>query len=147
MTALGRDGIAIRKTRVSRLCLAIFIAIGSVWFSALPASASSSTTITAQYPWPHNGCTSAPDNPAGASFTYACNHHDGCYARHWADRATCDQWFLNDMMTACRRLPFEMVGNCAGMAYVYYYFVRVKGQPFYDSNGTMVRISTPMRIG
>ncbi|HSX01565.1 MAG TPA: phospholipase A2 [Candidatus Saccharimonas sp.] len=111
-----------------------------------PAMASSSSTLTAQYPWPHNGCTGVTDNPAGASFTYACNHHDGCYAGHWASRATCDTWFRNDMINACRRLPFEMIGNCGIVANLYYYAVRLFGDKYYNSGGTLVRISTPMKI-
>jgi hypothetical protein len=114
---------------------------------ATPALAESSTTLTAQYPWPHNGCTIVSDNAPGASFTYACNHHDGCYAGHWANRATCDQWFLNDMSAACRTAPFEMITGCMATAYVYYGGVRAMGQSHYDSNGAQVRISTPMRIG
>jgi hypothetical protein len=138
--------------KVSSRVLAAFAAflmslglIGGVSVAtASPALAQSSTTLTPEYPWPHNGCTAVTDNPAGASFTYACNHHDGCYGGHWADRATCDTWFRNDMLNACRRLPFEMVGTCAVWANIYYYAVRAFGDKYYNSNGQLSRISTPM---
>jgi hypothetical protein len=84
--------------------------------TATPAAAESSTTLTAQYPWPHNGCTGVSDTVMGVSFTYACNHHDGCYGGHWATRATYDQWFFNDMKNACTRLPFEMIGGYVAWA-------------------------------
>ncbi len=95
--------------RVATRALLVFIAVAAlVGFTAGPAMAN-------QYPWPHNGCTSAPDR-AIANFTHACNHHDGCYALHWAGRGACDQWFWNDMIAACRKLPFEMIGGCTGTA-------------------------------
>lgn len=91
------------------------------------ASAYSSTKITAQYWWPHNGCsTPTGDAPSGVSFTYACNHHDGCYWGHWAGKSICDQWFLNDMRNACAGN-----GNCNNWANVYYRAVSILGWPFY----------------
>lgn len=143
------------RQRLSRLlattAFVVAAAVGFTAFGAIvtvaPASAESSSTLTAQYPWPHNGCSVVTDNPTAASFTYPCNHHDGCYGGRWADRATCDQWFLNDMMNACRRLPYVMIGGCVAVAYVYYGAVRVLGQGFYDSNSQLARISTPMRLG
>ena len=100
-----------------------------------------------QYPWPHNGCTNAPDRIGAANFTHACNQHDGCYANHWANRGTCDGWFWNDMIAECRTLQFELVSSCAGHAVIYYSAVRAFGQAYYDSNGKMVRIDTPMSLG
>lgn len=100
-----------------------------------------------QYPWPHNGCTSAPDHIAGADFTHPCNQHDGCYALHWADRGTCDAWFWNDMIKECRKLPFDLVANCGVTAGIYYLAVRTFGDRYYNSNGEQVRISAPMQIG
>jgi hypothetical protein len=97
------------------------------------------------YPWPHNGCTNAPDHVGSADFTYACNHHDGCYAEHWANRATCDGWFWNDMIAECRKQPFEVVTSCAGTAAMYYGAVRLFGDYYYNSNGKYVRIDTPMK--
>jgi Prokaryotic phospholipase A2 len=135
----------------SLTALSIILGIfgGSMVFSTSPAFAESSSALTAEYPWPHNGCTAVTDRPfAGVSFTYACNHHDGCYAGHWASRETCDAWFRNDMFAACREahLPFEMGGGCASWTLAYYEAVRIFGQKFYDSNGAQVRISTPMKI-
>lgn len=135
-------------SRVAAVFTAAVLALGlSTAVATAPAMASSSTTLTAQYPWPHNGCTAVSDNPAGASFTYACNHHDGCYAGHWADRGTCDAWFRNDMINACRGLPFEMVSNCVIMAGIYYLGVRTFGDKYYNSGGQLTRINTPMNIG
>lgn len=90
--------------------------------------------------WPNNGCTAAPE----LYFNHACVHHDGCYGQRWADRATCDQWFLNDMLGKCRTLPFDLVASCAGTAYIYYGFVRAFGGPFYDSPEVATRIGVPL---
>jgi hypothetical protein len=108
---------------------------------ATPAFAESSSTLTPQYPWPHNGCTRVSDNPSGVSFTYACNHHDGCYARHWASRATCDAWFRNDMDNACKNGPWYLRGSCENYALIYYSGVRLFGQKYYDSKGELSRIN------
>jgi hypothetical protein len=112
---------------------------------SVPANAESSSTPTAQYPWPHNGRTRTSDAPAGVSFTYACNHHDGCYARHWASRSTCDAWFRNDMLKACRSSPFNEVPICRNSALLYYGTVRLFGDKYYNAKGELVRINTPMR--
>ena len=133
-----------RALAAAVLCTS-WLAIGLV--SAAPASAESSSAWTPQYPWPHNGCTRVSDAPAGVSFTYACNHHDGCYAYHWADRGTCDAWFRNDMFGACYAAPWYLVYGCTAAANTYWAAVRVLGQPYYDSAGTISRISTPMTTG
>jgi hypothetical protein len=90
--------------------------------------------------WPTDGCTAVPD----LYFNHACVHHDGCYAYHWSDRGTCDQWFLNDMLGTCRTLPFDLVTGCVGTAYLYYGGVRAFGGPFYDHPDIATRIRTPM---
>ncbi|MFI0800871.1 phospholipase A2 [Amycolatopsis lurida] len=90
--------------------------------------------------WPTDGCTAAPEY----YFNHPCVHHDGCYAYHWADRGTCDNWFLNDMLAECRKLPFEIVGSCGGVAFTYYGAVRLFGGSFYDDSQITARISTPM---
>jgi hypothetical protein len=100
-----------------------------------------------QYPWPHNGCTNAPDFVAGADFSYPCNHHDGCYARHWAERSTCDSWFRNDMLKECHKLVIDAMSGCEVQANLYYLMVRIFGGKFYDSDGELVRINTPMSTG
>src|SRR4051812_25277126 len=46
--------------------------------------------------WTTDGCSVVPDSGPDFNFHHACVHHDGCYRNHWSDRATCDQWFLND---------------------------------------------------
>lgn len=112
------------------LCLlaSLLLALGVlVTVNAPNAAAYSDTTITSQYWWPHNGCsTPTGDAPSGVSFTDACNRHDGCYWGHWADKGTCDQWFLNDMRNAC-----GSSGWCTTVAYAYYAAVAAFGWPFY----------------
>jgi hypothetical protein len=146
------SGITARTKHFLGLLMAALILIsgltlvgGSV--NAQSASAESSSTPTAEYPWAHNGCTGVTDYPGSANFTYACNHHDGCYGGHWADRATCDKWFLNDMMNYCSKLSFFLVTGCVAAAYPYYWGVRAFGQKYYDAAGVVVRINTPMRVG
>ena len=88
------------------------------------------------------------------SFTYACNHHDGCYALRWSSyRSTCDGWFYNDMRAACWNYwwlyvgtPYGITGlsGCYGWASAYYGGVRIWGQKYWDSQGQLARISTPM---
>lgn len=112
------------------------------------------TQAADEYPWPHNGCTASPNRVGAADFTYACNHHDGCYAEHWANRLTCDNWFLNDMMAECDRIPwpnniptmFDPVRACRSTGQTYYQAVRAMGERFYNSNGKQVRINAPMKI-
>jgi hypothetical protein len=138
--------------RVLSAVVAIFIAVGSAGVvtitAAAPAAAESSSVRTAQYWWPHNGCTWVSDAPAGVSFTYACNHHDGCYALRWSkDRATCDAWFYNDMIRACQTAPWWRQGACDDMALDYYLAVRALGWYYWNSNSQLVRINTPMTTG
>lgn len=60
------------------------------------------------HPWSYDGCSLV--QPRGThfgayyDFLHACIHHDGCYRNRWASKATCDQWFYNDMMASCRAL-------------------------------------------
>ena len=132
-----------RKTilRIRRFIASAALTLGVVAISTAPAQAKE------QYPWPHNGCTNAPDHAGSANFTHACNQHDGCYARHWAGRSTCDTWFWNDMIAECRKLPFDLIASCGVTAGIYYGAVRAFGEPYYNSKGEMVRINTPMKIG
>jgi len=126
-----------RHTRkaLSRGVTVVLLAIALVFGTAGTASAHSGS-----HWWPTDGCTAAPE----LYFNHACVHHDGCYAYHWADRGTCDAWFRNDMLDICRRLPFELIAGCAGMAYIYYGAVRAFGGPFYDSPQVATRISVPV---
>ena len=114
----------------------VVLAVALVLAVATPASAH-----TGSHGWPTDGCTAVPD----LWFNHACVHHDGCYAYHWADRATCDAWFRNDMLAACaaRLLP-NLIATCAGTAMIYYGGVRVFGQRYYDSPRIATRIGTPM---
>ncbi|WP_270886567.1 phospholipase A2 [Pedococcus sp. 5OH_020] len=140
-----------RRKRVTAALIMLLALTGIMLASATPASAESSSAWTTQYPWPHNGCTRVTDYPMpSVSFTYACNHHDGCYAYHWADRGTCDAWFRNDMYGACwnaYRWNGLLYNSCIVIATGYWTGVRILGQQFYDSNGTLTRISTPMNVG
>jgi len=114
--------------RIASLLVFALLLFSVVTVSTAPsASAYSSSTITSQYWWPHNGC-SAPtgDAPSGVSFTYACNHHDGCYNQHWASKGTCDQWFANDMHNACAGYWY-----CNYWANGYFAAVSAFGWPFY----------------
>lgn len=144
-----------RSQRIRRAVvalLALTFVVGANVTTAAPASAASSSTITSQYWWPHNGCTRVPDSPAWpASFTYACNHHDGCYALRWSSsRATCDWWFYNDMRAACNAKWYvgsAFLQSCYFWATTYYGGVRALGQQYWDSSGALTRISTPMTTG
>lgn len=90
--------------------------------------------------WATDGCTMVADTYV----KHACVHHDGCYRHHWADRGTCDYWFLKDMLKVCRSLPFAIVDNCGVQAFTYYYGVRLFGEPHYRSPDLSYRIRTPM---
>lgn len=131
-------------SRVTVLVAVVVTAFASLLIAPDEAAAESSSELTSQYWWPHNGCTNTVDNPALISFTYACNHHDGCYALRWADRSTCDAWFRNDMLGACNERWYFNYTACVRAAWVYWGFVRVLGEKYYESNGELVRIGTPM---
>ncbi|HEV2756911.1 MAG TPA: phospholipase A2 [Actinomycetota bacterium] len=83
--------------------------------------------------------------PAWFNFGHACLHHDGCYQHHWAERATCDQWFLNDMTASCAALHGWYTPNfatCYELALVYFAGVRALGDPFYDQHSAATPMST-----
>lgn len=42
-----------------------------------------------------------PQGAFGASFRHACRAHDACYDTPGADRAACDERFLQNMLCAC----------------------------------------------
>ena len=116
-----------RARRALAMLACFLLALLGLTSTAVPASAYSSSQITAQYWWPHNGCsTITGDAPSGVSFTYACNHHDGCYWGHWADKGTCDRWFYNDMLAACGGGWY-----CNWWAGAYYRAVQLFGAPYY----------------
>jgi len=123
-----------------RRSFARLAAIGMMTLIPIIGNVAPASAHDSNHWWPTDGCTMAPE----LYFNHACVHHDGCYAYHWADRATCDQWFLNDMIDKCRTLPFDMVAGCAGIAYIYYSAVRTFGGYFYDSSEVATRVKTPM---
>ncbi len=87
--------------------------------------------------WRSDGCTKVPNwIPGVYNFTHACQHHDGCYANHWASRSTCDRWLLNDMLAGWCWASW----NCRNFAYTYYAGVRACGQYSYNNRS----ISTPL---
>lgn len=134
------------RRRIAASLAVPVVIVGGMLVGPGTAAAESSSELTAEYPWPHNGCTNTVDNPALISFTYACNHHDGCYAGHWADRGTCDAWFRNDMIDACNRRWYFNYEACIRAAWVYWGAVRILGEKYYQSEGELVRISAPMTV-
>jgi hypothetical protein len=123
----------VKVKRIGTIVAALLLAGVFAMVSAQPASAYSSETKTPQTWWTHNGCSSPfGDAPSGVSFTYACNHHDGCYNQHWADKATCDIWFRNDMQAACSGpWTLQIRNSCFWWANAYYLGVRALGGIFY----------------
>lgn len=86
------------------------------------------------HPWTSDGCSNVPNWQWGVfNFTHACQHHDGCYRNHWADRYTCDQWFLNDMYASCGTGDTWGVNRwtCRAIARTYYWGVRNLGVSAY----------------
>lgn len=124
------------RRKFTAAALGVLMAVAVVIFIGPSAAyAYSSTDTNGPYPWPHNGCSSPfGDAPAGVSFTYACNHHDGCYNKHWASKETCDLWFSNDMNAACNssKRSASVVANCRKWASWYYYAVKAVGFSFYS---------------
>ncbi|MDJ0382025.1 phospholipase A2 [Streptomyces sp. G-G2] len=129
--------------------------LGAAALLLVPASPASATTAPGANATPFNeggetwdtdGCTDVPDSgvhfarvqfgkpPFSAygylagrfDFHHACKHHDGCYRFRWADRATCDQWFRNDMHASCAALKSNAA--CDARAELYYWGVRVFGE-------------------
>lgn len=73
-------------------------------------------------------CSHAPD----LYFGEACAYHDKCYYNSWAERAKCDKWFLDDMLSACQELPLRPAAFCGTQAFMYYLVVRVYGGSYYS---------------
>lgn len=90
------------------------------------------------HPWPSDACTKVPNTMPGIfNFTHACQHHDGCYVNRWSsDKATCDRWFLNDMVAGCGWWN----SSCLNWAAAYYAGVRACGGYSWDNRS----VSTPM---
>lgn len=122
---------------------------------ATPARATTEHGVNAtpynatDHPWTSDGCSWVPDSGVTAGlatvgtppwsvnivvvaswdFNHACVHHDGCYRGHWADRATCDQWFRNDMNASCDAMHADAAKRsvCKQQATLYYTGVRLLG--------------------
>jgi hypothetical protein len=136
--------------KIRALLLTLFVACGlmAVSVTAPAAHANSDPTPTADYPWAHNGCSYVSDEPVrGASFTDACNKHDGCYGDHWASRSVCDAWFLSDMRNACAPLQLNSTWRflrCRAVADLYYASARLFGESHYNSDWLSDRYDTPL---
>jgi hypothetical protein len=113
---------------------------GGEWWSTdgctlVPDSGLHSTTV--QYgSYPFYGYTTVVGS---YNFNHACQHHDGCYAYHWSDRATCDQWFLNDMNASCAALRSNAA--CYARARLYYNGVRTFGWKFWPQRSISVAMN------
>ena len=136
--------------RLARVAASFVFAVGLVAV-AVPSSApvlaheggGNATGGGQWHSWPSDGCTKVPNwMPTVYNFTHACQHHDGCYVQRWAPRATCDQWFLNDMNASCRTGStfFTNRANCYAIALAYYAGVRACGQYSYDNRS----VGTPL---
>ncbi|MFI5983486.1 phospholipase A2 [Streptomyces sp. NPDC051555] len=163
-----RTGGAVRR----RLVAAATAVLGGGVLLLVPASTAAATTrpgVNAtpfneggEY-WDTDGCTDVPDDglhtirtvygkPPLALYGYltgrfdfhhACKHHDGCYKFRWADRATCDQWFRNDMHASCTAMKSNAA--CDDMAELYYRGVRVFGEVPWKLHD--IRISMKQYVG
>ena len=128
----------------------LFLVAASLAILCVAGTASATTTPgvnatpgnSGSHPWKNDGCTIVADKglhkDAYYDFNHACIHHDGCYGKHWASRATCDEWFLNDMYASCRYL-FSGQG-CYDRARLYYGGVRALGAPFFAAYSHLTRM-------
>jgi len=137
-------------TRLARVAALLAIVVGLAVVSPSASSPVSAHTSGGNatgggqwHPWPSDGCTKVPNwMPGIYNFTHACQHHDGCYVGRWAERATCDQWFLNDMNASCGTgsTLFTQRSRCRTIALAYYLGVRECGDYSYQQRS----ISTPL---
>lgn len=157
MKGLGGDGAG----WVGRTLVALLMVVGvvgtiltGVVMDAGPAAATTKPGVNATSHnqggewWSTDGCSVVPDSGwhrsarfgwGYYSFQHACVHHDGCYRNRWASRATCDQWFLNDMRASCASLLTNQA-SCRERAWLYYLGVRYFGDGAYSRRS----VSTPM---
>jgi len=146
----------LRRTTVGVVAL-LAIVLGVSLAGAQPASATTTTGVQATpynnsaHPWTTDGCSVVPDWGTSATggawfdFNHACIHHDGCYRGHWSDRATCDRWFLNDMIASCNAIhPWwrpDSRSSCYGQANIYYTGVRTLGGSAYVAYSPYARLA------
>ncbi|MFJ6530370.1 phospholipase A2 [Streptomyces longwoodensis] len=150
------------RRRAAAATTAFLFGLGLFTAQASPASASTDPGVNAtpfneggEY-WDTDGCTDVMDSgyyttqvqlgeqPLAMyvprvgyfNFAHACKHHDGCYKFRWSDRATCDQWFLNDMKASCDVLHSNEA--CYAVAQLYYRGVRVFGEIPWSLHNTRV---------
>ena len=135
------------KRTLAALFTVLLLIVGMTLVSAGSASAQTDPMPpTAEFPYPHDGCTLVPDEPVpGISFNTACNHHDGCYYTHAYSRSTCDAIFYKELLATCNANKSNHYYACLGVATLYYLGVRIFGQPFYDASNTTTRTLTPMK--
>jgi hypothetical protein len=77
-----------------------------------------------------------PNNPTGASFQQACNHHDDCYDTPNAPKAVCDKKFHEEMLEQCARTYHTLITKplrrtCNRTADIYYTVVLEYGDQAY----------------
>ena len=77
-----------------------------------------------------------PQGFAGVDFRPACARHDRCYGSPACSRKTCDDQFLNDMLTACECSPNRCL--CRMKAWQWYMQVRLFGGPPYRQSQRQV---------
>lgn len=125
---LVRSGVAV-------IAVTLMVVFGGMTVAAPPASAETTPGINATpYNaggewWYTNGCNFVPEDGPYFDFGHACTHHDGCYEYHWGSQATCDWWFLNDMLASCDAMGEGYA--CRAQAFAYWYGVREFGLPWY----------------
>lgn len=87
------------------------------------------------------GCDYSPDRWGAANFFPACNSHDRCYSKNSrTNRYNCDQRFLADLNTACKKaysyaFQKRYYYQCSAIAEVYYRVVRLAGGSHYKGRG------------
>lgn len=128
--------------RVAAFLVVLVTVLGVTLFSA----GSASGAVAAQPVITTDGCTLVDDDPAGVSFTRACNEHDICYGQHAGTRLDCDRDFRTNMLDICKQLRWTSnYVSCVGWAYTYYLGVRLFGLYFWNAANPAVRILTPMQ--
>jgi hypothetical protein len=86
-----------------------------------------------RFDWSSDGCTRAPDTPAGFDFADACRHHDFGYRNYRHDlarhRERIDEVFRADLRRICDGHRLLAQPFCNGIAFTYYEAVRLLPRP------------------